>query len=120
MLQSTLNAFVILSLICSCTCIHVPFDLNGWKAVQLDNKKVLDSMILSAEHLQGALKEPVTAFKWDETIPDWDLYRVSFQGGFQQGKDFECHADAVWITNPSNVTVFNTGCIEVSSNPTQY
>ncbi|XP_045179138.2 insoluble matrix shell protein 2-like [Mercenaria mercenaria] len=114
--QSILRVLVLSSLVCFCACLHVAYDLNGWKAVPLDNRRVVDSMILAAAHLGGEMREPVTAFKWSEGSPDWDLYRVSFKGIFLQGKGYECHADAVWITNPANTTVFNTGGIPIPLN----
>ncbi|XP_045179267.2 insoluble matrix shell protein 2-like [Mercenaria mercenaria] len=122
MLQSAaLRVLILFGLVWFCACVHVAVDLNGWKALPLDNKRAVDSMDLAAKHLAGTLKEPVTAFQWiEENVPALDLYRVSFIGIFQQGNAFECHADAVWLTNPSNITVFNTGCMAITLNKNLY
>ncbi|XP_060579374.1 insoluble matrix shell protein 2 [Ruditapes philippinarum] len=112
--QSSLGVLVLFSLIYLCISVHVPFDLNGWKALRLDNNRVQDSTNLAVEHLAGQLKQPITAFKLEENIPNWDLYRVSFIGTYFKGEEYECHSDVVWIFNPFNVTVFNTGCLPTS------
>ncbi|XP_045179561.2 insoluble matrix shell protein 2-like [Mercenaria mercenaria] len=118
--HSVLSVSILSGFVCICACIHVVFDLNGWKAVRLDNKKVVDSMIQAADHIGGTLKEPVTAFEWIKDTTVWDLYRVSFKAIFPQEKGYECHADVLWMHNPANLTVFNTECMAITLNRDLY
>ncbi|XP_045178775.2 insoluble matrix shell protein 2-like [Mercenaria mercenaria] len=114
--QSMLRGLIICSFVCCYVCLHVPFDLKGWKALPLGNTQAVQSMVLAAEHLGATLKKGVTAYQWIEDVPGWDLYRVSFISAFQGKNAYECHADVVWILKPANATVFNTGCLPAPFN----
>lgn len=66
MLLSVVRALVFSSLVTYTVCVHVPFDLTGWKPISLQDKKASESMTIAAEHIGGKLIKPITSFKWIE------------------------------------------------------
>ncbi|XP_045180058.2 insoluble matrix shell protein 2-like [Mercenaria mercenaria] len=83
---------------------------GGWYQIPLGSPKSINSIDAAARYIGGSFPSPLSARKWLEFQPNFDIYKVDFIAGFRDGITRKCQTDVLWTFKPLKKTTFNIRC----------